>query len=193
MTNPYPDQISQPLSGIPSGGIAALGILSIIYAVLFKLCGSLAGLSFPLWGPAFFGFLEAKLPDAPPFGTLLEGPTMWYIIIGSLTSLVLGVCFLAGGIGLLKLRAWGRKLLIAASVAKIVWSIMNFLVGHIFMPPWVFEMGEQHGHGGAHGVDQVLGTITGMATNLGLPVVLWVFLTRPSIMAQFEPPSDHAT
>ena len=119
----------------PSGSVTALGILSIVYAVLFQLCGSLVGLSLPLWGPAFFGFIEANVPDAPPLGAFFEGPMMWYSVIASLIGLVLGVSFLAGGIGLLKLRASGRKLLIAASVATIVWSIMNFLLGQIFVSP----------------------------------------------------------
>ena len=192
MTTQQAYQPSHHMPRRPSGSLTALGILSIVYAVFFNLCGSLVGLSFPLWGPAFFEFLEANIPDAPPLGELFAGPMMWYSVFAILAGLTLGVSFLAGGIGLLKLRAWGRKLLMAASVARIVWCIISFLVSLIFMLPWVIEMMEQQTHNAHQVVGQVVATVVGMAFQLALPIVLLVFLNRPSIIEQFEPPPDYA-
>lgn len=191
MTTQQSHHAPQPMPRARSGGLTAVGILSIVYAVVFHLCGSIFGLSFPLWGPAFFRFIEDNVPDAPPLGALFEGPMMWFSVISSLAMLILGVCFLAGGIGLLKLRPWGRKLSLAVSVATIVWTIMAFLISQIFVAPLVYDAMEHSTQHGSHIVGQIFGAVIGVAFRLAFPIILLVFLTRPAFAEQFEPPPGH--
>lgn len=191
MTNPQPYRVPQPLSGRPSGGLTALGILSIIYAILFHLCGSIVGLSMPLWGRAVKTLIENMVPDAPDLGVIFEGPFMVYAVIGGFVSLVLGLSFLVGGIGLLKLWPSGRTLCLAASVATIVWNIINFFVGILFVNPWVNEMMGQDSQGAPQIIGQAFGGIVGIMFQLALPIVLLIFLMRVSVKEQFESPRGH--
>ena len=175
-----------------TGGLMALGILSIIYAVMFQICGSIFGLSLLFWAPALAHFLENQIPDAPNIGALFEGPFMTYIVLSSLVSLILGLSFLFGGIGLLKLRPWARSLALGASVATIVWNIMNTLIGIFIVTPWVNRAVGQGAADAPQIIGQVVGSFAGLLFQLALPIALIVFLTRPSFKEQFEPPPGQA-
>ena len=193
MTTPQPYRVAQPMLRRPSGGVTALGILSIIYAVLFHLCGSVIGLSLPFWVPALFNLLENTIPDVPDLGAVFQGPFMAYMVIGSFVSLILGLSFLFGGIGTLKLRPWGRALLLGASVATILWNIINSLIGIFLVNPWLARAMGQGDPNMPRIIGQVFGTSVGMIFQLALPIALLVFLTRASIKEQFEPSSQHHT
>ncbi len=190
MTIPQPHQVGPPSVRKPSGGLMALGILTIIYAVFFNLCGSIVGLSLPLWMPALFGFMEEMIPDALNLGAIFQGPFMAYVVIGSFVSLVLGLSFLSGGIGLLKLRPWGRALSLGASVATIVWNIINLFIGFFLVNPMVNDAIGQETPRLPQLMGQVVGSLFGLIFQLALPVALLVFLTRTQIKEQFEPLPD---
>jgi len=177
----------QPPARKPSGGVIALGILSIIYSMVFQICGSIIGLSLPFWVPALADYLENQIPDMLDLGAIVEGPFMAYVVISSFVSLILGLSFLFGGIGLLKLRPWGRVLSIGASVAAIVWNIINFLIGFIFVNPWVNRaMGQEYPHA-PQVIGQAFGSFAGVVAQLALPIALLIFLTRTSMKEEFEP------
>lgn len=191
MTTPHQYQVPRPMPRKPSGGLMTLGILSIIYSIVFQICGSIIGLSLPFWIPALANFLENQIPDAPDISAVFEGPFMAYMVIGSLVSLILGLSFLFGGIGLLKLRPWGRSLALGASVATIVWSIINSLIGFFIVNPWVSRaLGQEHTDA-PQVIGQAFGSLTGMFFQLALPIAMLVFLTRPSMKEQFELSPEH--
>jgi len=192
MTSSQAYQFSPQSPRHASGGVVALGILCIVYSVLFNLCGSLIGLSLPLWVPAFLDFLIRVAPEVQNLEALFRGPMMWYIVITSFVSLILGICFLAGGIGLLKLLPWSRTLLLAASVAAIVWNIINFLIAQLIITPWVSDaMPMEDVRSSPQAIGQIIGGFFGVIVQLALPIVLLIFLTRPSIREQFEISPEH--
>jgi len=192
MTTPQQYQAPMPMIKRPSGGLTALGILTIIYAVMFQICGSIIGLSLLLWAPALAHFLENRIPDSPNIGAIFEGPFMAYTVLSSLVSLILGLSFLFSGIGLLKLRPWARSLALGASVATIVWNIMNTLIGIFIVAPMANRaMGQDYPHA-PQVVGQAIGSFGGMLFHLALPIALIVFLTRPSFKEEFAPPPGQA-
>ena len=107
-----------------SGSVVALGVISIIYAVLFRFCCG-AGSMFSMLFASAFTSMMANLPEmegapVPQLEMMNSGPMRAYTLINGFVLLVLGGILLAGGIGLLKLRPWARILSLGVAAAEIV-------------------------------------------------------------------------
>jgi hypothetical protein len=111
-------------------------------------------------------------------------------MIKGFVLLILGIGLLAGGIGLLRLRPWGRSLSLAVAAAEIVWALVDFAISVFFIYPSMSQMmGEDLPQ-----MPQMIGNIVGGTfltfTKLVYPVALLVCLNLRSIKKQFGPAWD---
>ena len=176
-----------------SGSVVALGVISIIYAVLFRLCCGVVSLLSGLFASGLV-YMVSDLPQlegAP--GQSLEmmssGPMKAYTLINGFVLLVLGGMLLAGGIGLLKLRPWARILSLGAAAAEIVWVLISFVINIFFINPMTIQVMPDQGPEASQMVGGVIVSIFVAFAGLVYPIVLLICLNLTSIKGQFEPDS----
>jgi hypothetical protein len=173
-----------------SGGIVALGVINIIYAILFRLCCGVGALLVFLSMGALTSFMET-MPEMDstqmmPFEMMSSGPMQAYSIINGLVLLILGTLLLIGGIGLLKLKPWGRTLSLGVAVGEIVWVLMSFAINVFFIYPQMSQMMAEEVAETPQMVGNVIGGIIAAFFSLVYPIVLLIFLNIESIKKQFE-------
>lgn len=173
-----------------SGGVIALGVISIIYSISFRLCCGVGSLLSSLFATAFAGFL-ATLPEMDktqmmPLEMMSTGPMRAYSIINGFVLLILGIMLLAGGIGLLKLRPWGRNLSLGVAAAEIVWVLISFAINVFFVYPLMAEMMGEELPQEPQMIMNVVSGIFSALMSLVYPIVLLVMLNIKSIKEQFE-------
>lgn len=181
-----------------SGGVMALGIINILYAVLLRLCcgltSALSSLFFLLFASGGLDlmsrFAEMEGVEIPDLGTMYSGPMMSYNMIKGFVLLILGTGLLAGGIGLLRLRPWGRTLSLGVAGAEIAWAIVDFAISVFFIYPLMSQtMGEDVSQ-----MPQLIGNVVfGIFftfMKLVYPVALLICLNLSSIKEQFALPAS---
>lgn len=174
-----------------SGGVLALGIINIIYAILFRLCCGFGSMILMLSAATFSEFLT-NLPEmegAPmlPFEMMLSGPMRSYMMINGFVLLLLGVFFLIAGIGLIGLKPWGRTLSMGVAAAEIAWVLISFAINVFFVYPSMAQMMGEEAPQTPQLIGNVVGGIFSAFMSLVYPVVLLVCLNLQSIREQFEP------
>ena len=179
----------------PSGSVIALGIFNIGYAVLFRLCCGLGSVLALVFATAFSPFLSS-LPEMegaqmPPFDLMLSGPMRAYWLIKGFVLLTLGILLLCGGIGLLKLKPWGRTLSLGVAAAEIVWVLIDFAINVFFVYPATTQMMGEEFSQMPHMVGNVVFGVFFAFTKLVYPVVLLVCLNLSAIKDQFESAQGH--
>ncbi len=105
-----------------------------------------------------------------------------------LVYVVLGAMQIAGGIGILRLREWGRKLSIGTAAGVIVWILINHamaifwiypqfadMMSHINREQWRVQM-----------IASIAGSTIGILFQMAYPVVLIVCLSLTTIKIQFR-------
>lgn len=181
-----------------SGGVMTLGIINIVYSVLFRLCcglaSALSSLLFLLFASRGMDMLM-NLPDMEGvdisnLDAFYSGPMQSYNMIKGFVLLILGSGLLAGGIGLLKLRPWGRALSLGVAGAEIAWAIVDFAISIFFIyPPMTQMMGEDIPQ-----MPQMIGNVVGgifiTFMKLVYPVALLICLNLRSIKSQFAQSPD---
>jgi len=176
----------------PSGSVVALGVFNIGYAALFRLCCGLGSLFSLIFAAAISTFLtslpEMEGAQMPPFDLTLSGPMRAYSLIKSFVLLIMGIVLLCGGIGLLRLKPWGRTLSLGVAAAEIVWVLIDFAINVFFVYPAMIQMMGEEFQQMPHMVGNVIFGILFSFTKLVYPVVLLICLNLRSIRDQFEPP-----
>ncbi len=185
-----------------TGGVLALGIINIVYSVLFRLCcgfvsavGSLFAILFASSGMDFLANLQGmEGVDMPPLDAIYSGPMMTYNMVKGFVLLLLGIGLLAGGIGLLRLKPWGRTVSLGVAGAEIAWALVDFAVSVFFIYP---SMNQMMGEDAAQ-MPQMIGSVVGgiffTFMKLVYPVALLVCLNLKSIKDQFgESPPTYLT
>jgi len=176
----------------------ALGIISILYSVMFRLCcglaSALSSLLFLLFASRGMDLLmnlpEMEGIDMPALGAIYSGPMQSYNLIKGFVLLILGIGLLAGGIGLLRLRPWGRTLSLAVAAAEIAWALVDFAIKVFFIYPSMSQMMGEDMPQMPQMIGNVVGGIFLTFTKLVYPVALLICLNLKSIKEQFGPSWD---
>jgi hypothetical protein len=161
--------------------VSAFAILNIVFAV-----GRLAKTILFVHTYAFARAHDPGLGERMRDHTLYAFWYDWYI---PLSLLGFGLLLLSG-IGLLSLKEWARKLAIAygifATVSGAAFALTRFVY---FVAPTV-EKG-LHSHGVWENFSTRMAILSAIASivQLGYPILLLVFLMRPSVAAAFRPAS----
>ena len=152
--------------------VTVLGIVNIVFA------------SFGLLGLALTVALNlsAAQADAAPWAgsQALVAWTTFTQWIGVIANCVL----FASGIGLLRLRPWGRKVAVIYAVYAVVMALVSAVITSWFI-------GTQMQGQGVGGDEQfmmatlIVGALIGLGISLLHPGLLWYFMTRPHVIAAF--------
>lgn len=150
----------------PPLSIRVFGVGNIVFGVMGLLCLPVTGAIL-----AFASLFRAETGRA-------EMP-VWHagwLVFALTLSFFLVIALLVSGVGLCRLREWGRKLALAYAWVDVVQSLVAFGV-NLYVSPWTT------GHAGAavsHGLAAVFYTLL-LAIGLTYPVLLLVFLRRASV------------
>lgn len=155
--------------GILNIAFAAIGAVGLL-ATAMVLSSVQADSSNPVLGimrdsPAYMTWMKIALP------------------VGMLGILVL----LAGGIGLLCFKTWGRTLSIGYAIYGIVNAILAVGMNFFFLClPMLHQAQQQTGPEQASAYGSAIGGTIGSSFGLIYPVLLLIFMTRPKLVAAFR-------
>lgn len=188
--NPYQPQNTSQATPLPSSQTPTIatvfGILNIIFGIL-GVCSGAAGFA----GFAFIssGVLDERMKaeanlqqfDDPVFFALL----MIQVILG----LVLSGTLIAGGIGLLKFRPWGRKLSNFYAVSSLILLLVGLGINIVYTIIPALSAANDPGArpeeiGGA--VGGIIGGVFGSCIGTIYPICLLIFMNRKQFVAQIE-------
>lgn len=166
--------------------ITTFGILNIIFAGMgvFGIISIMALLT----------MTAASADNNPVIRIMLENPayTMWMKVSIPLGVLAIGV-LLAAGVGLLRMKNWGRTLSISYAIYAIVIGILSTVLNILLVvPPALEEASRLQGPEAAGAMGGVIGGAIGGCFGLIYPIVLLIFMTRPKLVAALRtatPPS----
>ena len=159
--------------------VTVFGILNIVFAALgvFGVIGSAVLL---------FAVGSSENPVVRIAG---ENPAYAaWLKLGIPLGLLSCVALLAAGIGLLRLKSWGRQLSIAyafyAVVMGVASTVLNFF---LLVRPLLEEAGQQQGPEAAGAIGGAVGSTVGGCFGLVYPVLLLIFMFRPAVATAFRP------
>ncbi|HLW64588.1 MAG TPA: hypothetical protein VKS79_04660 [Gemmataceae bacterium] len=118
-----------PVSKRP-GAVTAIAVLHFVFGGL-DIAGALCiGI-----GSVFFVSMMSSMPPPPPGQPDLKqmlqifdrnAPTAkWYFVGVVVEMLVAGILMITAGIGLMKMRYWGRNLTIVYAIIRILWTLSS--------------------------------------------------------------------
>src|SRR2546426_936613 len=164
--------------------VTVFGILNIVFAV-FGLFGIFATV-------ALFSLTEQS--NNPVVRIVRENPSYAGWLKVSIPLGLLGcAALLAAGIGLLRLRPWGRKLSLAYAIYAIVLGAVGMVMNFIFLlRPMFEEAAQKQGPEAAGAIGGAVGGSIGGCVGLIYPVLLLIFMTRPNVVAAFQPAAPPA-
>jgi hypothetical protein len=100
---------------------------------------------------------------------------------------------IAAGVGLLKLKSWGRALSIGYAIYSIVASLLGAVLNYIFiMQPLMERASQKSGPEAAALIGGAIGGTFGSCFGMIYPVLLLIFMLRPNVVAAFRPPAEPA-
>jgi hypothetical protein len=161
-----------------------------VFAILNLVFGGLGILGTPL---ALLMFYLPQRPGAPPdlmTKLLKENETARYWFLGSgVVAMVAAAVLLVAGLGLLKMKPWGRRVSIGYAVFAIVMNVVGAVANYVLLVVPLMEAAGKAGGLQAFaamimGVSFLAGSVMGMV----YPIVLLVFMTRPPVVQAFQPP-----
>jgi hypothetical protein len=158
--------------------VTVFGILNIVFAALGVL-GLIASIAL---------FFMPSDSNNPVIKIMHENAAyaLWLkvcIPLGVLSCAAL----LAAGIGLLRLKPWARKLSIGYAIYAIVFGIVGMVVNFIFLvEPMVKEAQNQQGPEAAGAIGGAIGGSFGGCFGLIYPVLLLIFMLRPTVVSAFQ-------
>jgi hypothetical protein len=165
--------------------VTVFGILNIVFAAF-----GLLGLIFSI----ILFFLPADTNN-PVIKLIHESPAYaaWLKICIPL-GLLSCAALLAAGIGLLYLKPWARVLSMAYAIYAIVFGIVGMVINYIFMvQPMIEQACQQQGPEAAGAMGAAIGGSIGGCFGLIYPVLLFIFMLRPTVVAAFRPPTPPQT
>ncbi|HUS33652.1 MAG TPA: hypothetical protein VMZ53_34360 [Kofleriaceae bacterium] len=171
--------MSQPTQP-PPRVIKTLGTLNLVFAGLGLLGGAMT------YAMYFGGLKIAPGPDPLREAALGSPAYMSFLrvsmVAGFIASLVLG----ASGIGLHRMKEWGRK----AALAYAVYAIVGAIAGIVMLAKYVLPaLSKLHGPAAQGGV---IGGMMGGVIAISYPIVILVFMNRRNVREAFaranEPP-----
>lgn len=164
--------------------VTVFGVLNIAFAA-FGLMGLLSSLSML----AMARNMKASTPN--PVLKLMDsspGFTLWTNIsigVGFIFTLVL----LASGIGLLKMKSWGRTLSFVYIAYAVIFGILSTVMNYMFLVvPLMEQSKNQQGAEQAAAIGGAVGGMVGGCFGLIYPMLLAFFMMRPNVIAAFKNP-----
>ena len=144
---------------------AIFGVLSIMFGVMGLLCSPLGIVGI---------FVQPSTGQFAPTGIVLA-----WLVIGAIIGMVCGVAQIVFGVGLFKLKSWGRLGLLYYGIFAVVWGLLGIPISI-----WIMSSGSLGIDGSTPGAaaSSMMGTCGGLIS-LIYPILLIIFMTRPNVKA----------
>ena len=160
--------------------VSAFGILNIFIGA--------AGILGSLWTVALFSTKDASAN--PAMKVMLESVAyMRWLKISGPIWVIASTILVWSGVGLLRLKPWARKTCIGYVMCAIFIIIVGIPINYIFVVRPILEAARELQRpesfemiGGAIGAG--IGALSGWI----YPALLWIFMTRPNVVAAFQTP-----
>jgi len=167
--------------------LTVFGILNIGFGALGLACTPVG-----LFSMEFVNLftLGQDLPSSMTFPfQLLETPAYrTYLMVSTLLGMAASGVLIFAGVGLLKMRGWGRLLSIGYSLYAYLSLVAGFLVTVFFVwTPMLENLNRTSPLMRMSLVGSMSGATMGMCSGLIYPTVLLVFMFLPSVKAVFKP------
>ena len=95
------------------------------------------------------------------------------------------------GVGLLRLKSWGRKLSIGYAIYAIVFTIISSAANFMFLfRPMMEEAQQRQGVEAGAAIGGAIGASVGSCFGLIYPIILLIFMMRPKVVAAFQQPDS---
>lgn len=152
--------------------VTIFGVLNLILGVL-GVCGMVFTIALEISG------LAVEQPDL--LRDALGGGTLYNVLawvtngLAFVASLACG----ASGLGLLALKAWGRRL----AIGYAMYALFS-VAGYLALAAWAVVRGPRPG------MNELVTAVAILVISIGISVLhaglLWYFMTRPHVIAAFE-------
>jgi len=158
---------------------------------VFAILNIVFGL-FGLGGAIISAIVLPMLPGAdknPALKIMHNSPAFESWMKIALALGVLGsIALIAAGIGLLQMKSWGRRLSIVYGIYAILLAIVSGIMNYKFLvAPLLQEAHNKQGPEAAGAIGGAIGGVIGGCIGLIYPVLLIIFMTRPKVVAAFDP------
>jgi hypothetical protein len=164
--------------------INVFGILNIAFAVM-GFFGVISG--------AAMLFMSDSMNENPFFKNnpvikiMREDPNYRLVTeISFIVGIPIMLLLVISGIGLLKVKRWGRTLALIYGFLGIITSIVTAFVNYQFLAKPLLAQSNLKDPQAAGAVGGAIGSIFGGCLNLIYPVLLIFFMLRPNIVAAFN-------
>jgi hypothetical protein len=159
--------------------VTIFGILNIGFA-LYGFCMVLGGQMMRHIRSTPGGTFLTTMQSDPTFAAWSK--------IGTCFELGGGVVLLAAGIGLLLSQNWARRLSAGYSILDIIYILVRAVMTYPVMQAMMAQMSRMFaGLQGVIAAVSLLVVVFVTLLQLAYPVLLLIFMTRPKVMAAFEP------
>jgi hypothetical protein len=166
--------------------MTVLGILNIVYGAMFLVCTPIGLVLF---------FFPQLLGNNPTLEVILASRFLliWNITLG-LLGILASAALLAAGMGLLKMRRWGRTLSIGFAIYTLVMAALNFVFCILFLFGPLLDKANQSGDAVqiAMAKFNAYTSPVGVALVVAYPIVLLIFMLRPRTLAAIQEAESEA-
>lgn len=159
-----------------------------VFGVLNLVFGGLGMLSLP------FTILALTSNPTPPFQVADEIGLyqLWTFVSLAISALGL-VALLASGVGLLRMRPWGRTLAVVYAALTVSTTLIALGMHWFFVAqPTFAQTVNDDSPEAMFARAGAIGGLVGGLIGLAFPVLLWFFMTRPRVLAAFAGPTPTA-
>ena len=159
--------------------VTTFGVLNIAFAI-FGVLGIFATVA----------LLSADAMSNNPVVTIIRDNPSYAAWMKVTIPLGLLSCaaLLAAGIGLLLLKEWARKLSIGYAIYAILFGLLGVVLNFVFLTrPMLEQASQRQGPEAAGAVGGAIGSSIGGCFGLIYPILLFIFMTRPKVVAAFRP------
>lgn len=157
-------------------GVTVFAILNVLFGITGVL-GVVVTVLLTVFGDQFdFG-------ANPIMDVVADNPTYKiYTVVMSVVGFIFAVVLIASGIGLFKMKLWGRSLALVYAVYAIVATIVGNVANYFF----IFKPVMEQAVGGNDMQDLavmsgILGGVVGGCIALILPIAILIYFLRPSV------------
>lgn len=154
--------------------LTVVAVLNLVFGVM-GLCGSVGSVV-----PYIEPFRNLMSPDNPAIDVVYEHPWLRaYMFIGAVVGVAVTGLLIAGGIGLLNNRLWGRTLSLAYAWLTIALGVLGTVINIAVVLPLMMEKAKEVDAAVAGGMigGAIGGAIAG-CMGVAYPVVVLVFLWK---------------
>jgi len=161
-----------------------LGVIAVVFGALGAIGACFRMLSLLIMQP--LGQAAARQGQPDPFAFMSD----WagWIVTVSVAALLVAGMLLAGGIGLLRRAAWGRGVILAWVVAKMILVIAQVFMNFEMQKDQMAALAESGTTvSGMQAMIQamgVVGVVIGILWGWALPVFMLIWLSRAKVRAQ---------